>query len=136
MPTIAAIQRTNVVLIAMTAGVLTFVSSTNAAVSCVLGGAVVVANLFALSILGRLFLGVAAGGGKIAAKVGFLAIPLKLMLAIALIYVIFSRTPIDGLGFAFGVLTQMTAIIIETTRARISGGSPMNSGGEAPCQSQ
>jgi hypothetical protein len=38
---------------------------------------------------------------------------------IGLIYLVFTRAHIDGLGFGFGVLTQMTAIIIETGRASL-----------------
>ena len=38
---------------------------------------------------------------------------------IGLIYVVFARIHIDGLGFALGVLTQVTAIIIETARTSI-----------------
>jgi hypothetical protein len=36
-----------------------------------------------------------------------------------LIYVVFARIHLDGVGFATGVLTQMTAIIIETGRVTL-----------------
>jgi len=121
LPTISAIQRTNAVLIAVTSALLGAFYSPQAALGCVLGGAVVMANLFALAILGRLALAVASGGASSAAKLATLAIPLKLFVVIGLIYLVFTRVHIDGLGFGFGVLTQMTAIIIETGRASLRG---------------
>ena len=121
MPSIAAIQRTNVILIVVVALALGYYASPQAALACILGGAVVVANLFALSLIGRVALAVASGGASSAAKFGTLAIPLKLLLVIGLIYLVFTRAHIDGIGFGFGVLTQMTAIIIETGRASLRG---------------
>ena len=121
MPTIAAIQRTNLILVAIFAALLAYFASPQAAVGCILGGAVVIANLFALAIIGRIALAVASGGASAAAKLGTLAIPLKLFLVISLIYLVFTHAHIDGLGFGFGVLTQMTAIIIETGRASLRG---------------
>jgi len=123
MPTIAAIQRTNAVLIVVTSALLGALYSPQAALACALGGAVVMANLFALSIIGRLALAVASGGASSAAKLGTLAIPLKLLVVIGLVYLVFRHAHIDGFGFGFGVLTQMTAIIIETGRASLRGGA-------------
>ena len=120
-PTIAAIQRTNVILVAIFAGLLAYFASPQAAVGCILGGAVVIANLFALAIIGRVALAVASGGASAAAKLGAIAIPFKLFIVIGLIYLVFTHVHIDGLGFGFGVLTQMTAIIIETGRASLRG---------------
>jgi len=120
-PSIAAIQRTNVILAASAATLLGCFVSTQSAIGCVLGAAVVIANLFALAIIGRLALGVASSGASSAARLGALAIPLKLFLVVGLIYLVFSRAHIDGLGFGIGVLTQMTAIIIETGRALVRG---------------
>jgi hypothetical protein len=118
MPTIAAIQRTNVVLIAISASALAIFQSTTAAIGCLIGGFVVVANLWVLSALGRLVLAAAGAGisGK-AAKLGVAAIPLKLLIVIGLVYLVFSRVHVDPIGFGAGVLTQLTAIIIETGRA-------------------
>jgi len=120
MPTIGAIQRTNVILAAITAALLGYFVSPQAAIGCILGAVVVIANLFALSVLGRLALAVASGGASSAARLGALAIPMKLFIVVGLVYLIFTRAHIDGLGFGFGVLTQMTAIIIETGRAWLS----------------
>ena len=123
-PTIPAIQRMNVVLVVVTAAILALTLSTRAAVGCVLGGAVVIANLWILSLLGGLLLSAAAGGiSGTAAKLGVLAIPLKMLIVIGLVYLLFTQTKIDGLGFGLGVLTQMTAAIIETGRASLRGQS-------------
>ena len=130
MPTIAPIQRTTAVLTAIISVLLGVFYSPQSALGCVLGGAVVMANLFALAIIGRLALAVAAGGASSAAKFGTLAIPLKLFVVIGLIYLVFTRAHIDGLGFGFGVLTQMTAIIIETARASLRGRLSGAAGGE------
>jgi len=131
MPSIAAIQRTNVILIAIVAIGLGYFASPQAALGCILGGAVVVANLFALSLIGRVALAVASGGASSAAKFGTLAIPLKLLLVAGLVYLVFTRAHIDGIGFGFGVLTQMTAIIIETGRALLRGQRIEHRSGEA-----
>lgn len=122
MPTIAAIQRANVVLIALSAAALAIFDSIPAAIGCLIGGFVVVANLWVLSALGRLVLAAAGAGisGK-AAKLGAAAIPLKLLIVVALVYLIFSRVHVDPVGFGAGVLTQLTAIIIETGRASMGG---------------
>jgi ATP synthase I chain len=121
-PTIAAIQRTNVVLIAISAAALAVFVSTPAAIGCLIGGFVVVANLWVLSTLGRLVLAAAGAGisGR-AAKLGVAAIPLKLLIVVGLVYMVFSHVHVDPIGFGAGVLTQLTAIIIETARASMGG---------------
>lgn len=121
-PSIAAIQRTNVLLVALTAGILAYLVSINSAIGCMLGGAVVIANLWILAALGRLVLAAAGAGiSGGAARLGAAAIPLKLLIVVGLVYLIFAHAHIDGLGFGFGVLTQLAAIIIETGRASIGG---------------
>jgi hypothetical protein len=119
-PTIEGIQRTNVVLVALAAGVLALLDSSAAAVGCLFGGFVVIANLYVLAALGRMLLAVAGGGAAAGAKVvGALAIPLKLGLIILLVYLLFTRAHVDGVGFGLGVLTQLLAVIIETTRVAL-----------------
>ncbi|HUY38058.1 MAG TPA: hypothetical protein VMV13_04475 [Candidatus Binataceae bacterium] len=121
-PTIAAIQRTNVLLVALTAAALAYLVSINSAIGCMLGGAVVIANLWILAALGRLVLAAAGAGiSGNAARLGAAAIPLKLLIVVGLVYLAFTRAHIDGLGFGFGVLTQLAAIIIETGRASLAG---------------
>ena len=123
-PTIASIQRTNFILVAVSSSILALFASTQASVGCLLGGAVVIANLWILSALGGLLLAASSAGvSGAAAKLGALAIPLKLFIIVGLVYLIFTRAPIDGMGFGIGVLTQMAAIIIETGRASLRGAS-------------
>lgn len=120
MPTIAAIQRTNFVLVAASSSILALFASTSMAVGCLVGGAVVIANLWILAALGGLLLAASgAGVSGAAAKLGALAIPLKLLIVVGLVYLVFTRARIDGMGFGVGVLTQMAAIIIETGRASV-----------------
>ena len=118
-PTLASIQRTNAIVLVVTAGILAVADSTAAALACILGGAVVIGNLFLLGVLGRFALASAAGNGGSGAKLGLAALPLKLLMVAGLVYVLFSSIHIDGLGFGLGVLTQITAIIIETGRASL-----------------
>ena len=123
-PTITGIQRTNVVLVAVSATILAFFASMPAAIGCMLGGAVVIANLWILSALGGLILAASGAGiSGAAAKLGALAIPMKLLIVIGLVYLIFTRARVEPMGFGVGVLTQMLAIIIETGRASVRGAS-------------
>ena len=99
-PTIASIQRINFILVIVTAAILDLFASTPAAVGCLLGGAVVIANLWILSALGGLLLAASgAGVSGAAAKFGALAIPLKLLIVVGLVYLIFRRAHVDGMGF-------------------------------------
>jgi hypothetical protein len=121
-PTIASIQRTNFILVVVSASILALFASYTMAVGCVLGGTVVIANLWILSALGGLLLAASSAGvSGAAAKLGALTIPLKLLIIVSLVYLIFTRAHIDGMGFGIGVLTQMAAIIIETGRASLRG---------------
>lgn len=128
MPTIRSIQLTNVMLVCIAATAMAGFVSTSAAIGCLLGGGFVVANLFLLAALGRFALSAARTSGGVS-RIGLAAMPLKIALMIGLIYVVFARIHIDGLGFALGVLTQVTAIIIETARTsmrknRVDSGIP------------
>ncbi len=115
-PTIPAIQRTNLILVGSTALMLALLDSVAAGVGCLLGGGVVIANLYLLAVLGRAMLA-ASGGGAMAHRAGVLAIPLKLLLVVLLVYLVFEHVRVDPLGFGAGVLTQLLAISIETWRA-------------------
>jgi hypothetical protein len=117
-PAVSAIQRTNAILVVVSAAILSYATSPAAAIGCVLGGAVVIANLWVLSAMGRLILAASGAGiSGTAAKLGALAIPLKLLSVVGLMYLVFTRAHVDGMGFGVGVLTQLFAIIIETGRA-------------------
>jgi hypothetical protein len=122
MPTIWSIQRTNIILVAVSAAILAWFGSMTVAAGCILGGAVVIANLWILSALGGLLLAASGAGiSGVAAKLGALALPLKLLIIVGLVYLVFTRARVDGMGFGVGVLTQMAAIIIETGRASVRG---------------
>src|ERR1700693_2157636 len=128
MPTIRSIQLTNLLLVCVAAAAMACFVSTSAAIGCLLGGGFVVANLFLLAALGRFALSAARASGGVS-RMGLAAMPLKIALMIGLIYIVFARIHIDGLGFALGVLTQVTAIIIETARTsmrknRVDAGIP------------
>jgi hypothetical protein len=119
-PAISSIQRTNVVIVALAAAILALFASPASAIGCLLGGTVVIADLWILAAIGRVLLGAAGAGiSKGAARLGALAIPMKLFIVVGLVYLVFTRAHVDGLGFAVGVLTQMAAIIIETGRASV-----------------
>jgi hypothetical protein len=119
-PTIASIQRTNFILVVISSSILALFASAPVALGCVIGGSVVIANLWILSALGGLLLAASSAGvSGAAAKLGALAIPLKLFIIVGLVFLIFTRARIDGMGFGIGVLTQMAAIIIETGRASL-----------------
>ena len=123
-PTIPAIQRMNAILVAVTAALLFYFDSTAASLGFLLGGAIVIVNLWVLSLLGAAILAAAGAGiSGTAAKFGVMAIPLKMLIVVGLVFLVFRRTNIDGVGFALGVLTQMTAAIIETGRASLRGSS-------------
>src|SRR3984893_13410798 len=118
MPTLRSIQITNLVLVFISAGLLGYFVSNAAAIGCLIGGAVVVGNMFLLAALGRFALASAGRHGG-ATRLGIVALPLKLLLFAGLIYAVFAQIHIDGLGFALGVLTQVSAIIIETGRTSL-----------------
>jgi len=119
-PAISSIQRTNVVLVALSAAILAVFSTAQSAIGCLLGGAIVIANLWILAALGRMILAASGAGiSKGAARLGALAIPMKLFIVVGLVYLVFAHAGVDGMGFAIGVLTQMAAIIIETGRASV-----------------
>jgi hypothetical protein len=118
MPTIRSIQLTNVALVLVAATAMACFVSPAAGIGCLLGGGFVIVNLFLLAALGRFALAAARQSGGVS-KLGLAALPVKIALMVGLIYVVFVRIHIDGLGFALGVLTQVTAIIIETGRTSL-----------------
>ncbi len=115
MPTLRSIQVTNFALVLASASLMAYFVSRAAAIGCLVGGGVVIVNMLLLAVLGRFALSAARQSGGVS-RLGLIALPLKVALVVGLIYVVFARIHIDGLGFATGVLTQMTAIIIETGR--------------------
>jgi hypothetical protein len=117
LPALSAIQRTNVIVACVMALALLHFRSSAASISCLLGAAVVIANLFLLAFLARMLLASAAGGAS--GALGAVALPLKLILIAGLVYVVLFRSGIDGVGFALGVFSQLLAVLIETARANL-----------------
>lgn len=114
-PTITAIERTTLVLAAASAVVLLALASRATALGCLVGGVVMTANLAALAVIGRAILGAGRAGGA-ASRVALVVAPLKLLLLVAVVYLLLTRARIDVGGFMLGVLTQFAAIFIETWR--------------------
>lgn len=115
-PSIAAIQRTTAVLTAVLTLVLLGLGSAAMAVGCAVGGAVMMANLFLLSFVGRWIVAVAQQSGG-ANRLGIVAAPLKLLFIVTVVALLFSLTNLSAPGFVLGALTQPGAIFIETWRA-------------------
>ena len=106
LPALGAIQRTNVIVACVATLALLAFRSPAAAISCLLGATVVIANLFLLAVLGRLLLAGAAGGAG--GALGAIALPLKLVLIAGLVYVVLFRWGVDGVGFALGTYLGIT----------------------------
>jgi hypothetical protein len=124
-PTIAGIQRTTALLTIVFAALLLAFASRAAALGCVVGGALMVANLFLLTIVGRALVALAQGGA--AGKAGVVLAPLKLFFFVAAVYLIMTSMRLNLPGFMLGALTQFLAIFIETWHAS-SRGAPMRPG--------
>jgi len=117
-PTIEAIQRTTVVVAMLAAALLLLVASPASAVACVLGAALMVANLYALSWTVRTMFALARQAGG-ATALGLIAAPLKMLLLAGIAYLIIESSRVNVAGFIAGTLTQFVAIFIEVGRASI-----------------
>lgn len=115
-PTLGEIQRLNAILLAIAGLTLLLMVSPAASLSCVVGGAFVIANLVILNWLGQLIVAAAARSAQ--SPLSMVAIPLKLLLFGGLVYLALAKTGIDGIGFGVGVTTQPVAVIVEALRAR------------------
>jgi len=114
-PSLSKIQRTNMFLVAVLGTALLILRSPAASLACVLGGGIVILNLFLLGLMGRLLLVGAVGGASAALRAT--AIPFKLLLLVLLVYLVFTQTSVDPIGFSLGVLSQLVAVLIETALA-------------------
>jgi hypothetical protein len=115
LPTLTAIQRTNAVLAVALSLILLLLVSPRVALGCVLGTAVMIANLSLLAVVGRWILA-AAGQNKGSRRLGIIAAPLKLLFIITVVALLLSRAKISVAGFLFGALTQPAAILLEIFR--------------------
>ena len=114
-PTIGGIQRMTGILAAVATVVLAFAVSAAAALSCAVGAALMIANLFLLTIVGRAIITLAQGGAG--NKAGVILAPMKLFLFVVVVYILIAYTRLNLQGFMIGVLTQIVAIFIETWHA-------------------
>jgi hypothetical protein len=121
-PTVGAIQRTTIVVAILAAAFLLIEASPASAVSCILGAALMVANLFALSWIVQTMFGLARQAGG-ATAVGLIAAPMKMLLLVGITFLIVKSGRVNIVGFVAGTLTQFAAIFIEVGRALI-GTSP------------
>jgi hypothetical protein len=116
LPTIAGIQRVTAILTIVASLAMLATISTSAAIGCVAGGAVMIANLGVLVVAGNALVGLAQGGGGPAVRIGVVLAPLKLLLLMVVVYLLIARIRIDAIGFLVGSLTQFVAVFIETGR--------------------
>jgi len=115
-PTIGGIQGVTAITAAALSLLLFGTVSPAAALGCAVGGALMIANLFLLTFVGRWIIAVATQSGG-ASRLGIVAAPLKLLFIVTVVAWLLSRTNINVPGFVLGVLTQPAAIFIETWRA-------------------
>jgi hypothetical protein len=118
LPTISSIQRTAVVVAMFVAAILLIEASSASAISCILGAALMIANLSALNWTVRVMFALARQGGG-ATGLGLIAAPLKMLLMVGITYLIIQSGRVNLPGFIAGTLTQFIAIFIEVGRAAI-----------------
>jgi len=114
-PTIGGIHRTTGIVAAIATVMLAIFVSSAAALSCVVGAALMIGNLFLLAIVGRAIVALARGGtGN---KAGVILAPMKLFLFVGVVYILIAYTHLNLAGFMIGAMTQIVAIFIETWHA-------------------
>ena len=128
-PTIAGIQRIAALLTLLCAAAMVALVSARAGVSCAIGGALMMVNLYLLVIVGKAIVGMAAGGGA-AVKIGAVIAPFKLLFFMLVVYLLITRIQVDLFGFMAGVLTQFAAIFIETGRVSMRGSALLTEEGK------
>jgi hypothetical protein len=122
LPTVGEIQRTTIVAAVLCAIVLLAGVSVASATSCILGAALMVANLSALSWTVQMTFGLAHQAGG-ATALGLIVAPLKMLLLAAIVFWIIESQRVNVAGFIAGTLTQFVAIFIEIGRASIWSGT-------------
>jgi hypothetical protein len=118
MPSISAIQRTNLCLLVALCLMLLMYSA-QIALGCMVGGVLAALNLVVLSRFTQLVFRAAARGGR---PSPWLALaPLKLLLLIGVAYLAVWRLKLNPGGFALGISTPLFATFLEIARAALSG---------------
>lgn len=124
LPTVGAIQRTTIVVALLASAVLLVEASPASAGGCIFGAALMVANLTVLSWTVRAMFTLAqqAGGAN---RLGLLGAPFKMLLLMAIVYLIIESGRVNLPGFIVGTLTQFAAIFIEVGRAYLRRSLPL-----------
>ena len=119
MPTIGGIQRTTGIVAAIATVMLAIFASSAAALSCAVGAALMIGNLFLLTIVGRAIVALAQDGtGN---RAGIILAPMKLFLFVGVVYILIAYTHLNLTGFMIGAMTQIVAIFLETWHASSRG---------------
>jgi hypothetical protein len=115
-PTIAAIQRSTAVVAVPIGAVMWVAGSSANALAFLLGTALMMVNLYALSVTVKGLFAIArhAGGTK---QLGLVALPFKMLLLGAIAYELIESCQVNLPWFVIGTLTQFAGIFIEVTRA-------------------
>ena len=124
LPTIEAIQRTTVLVALLCAALLLVTVSPASARACIVGAALMVANLSVLSWTVRAMFTLArqAGGAN---GLGLVTAPLKMLLLMGSVYLMIKSGRVNLPGFVVGTLTQFAAIFIEVGRTYFRKGLPL-----------
>ena len=114
-PTIGGIQRATGIIAALATVILAIFASTAAAISCAVGAALMIGNLFLLTIVGHTIVALAQGGSG--NKAGVVLAPMKLLLFVGVVYILVAYTHLNLMGLMIGATTQIVAIFVETWHA-------------------
>jgi hypothetical protein len=114
-PTIATIERATAVVAIATAAVISLAFSPAAALGCLLGAALMMINLYVLTVMTRSIFAIAQQAGG-ATAIGLLAPPLKMLVLAGVVFLVVKSGRVNLPGFIAGSLTQFAAIFIEVGR--------------------
>ncbi|MGH8011685.1 MAG: ATP synthase subunit I, partial [Candidatus Binataceae bacterium] len=104
-PTIAGIQRATAIVALVLSGVLFVLVSPAVALGCLIGGAVMLSNLYAWALVARSIMAL-ANARQGSHPAGLILAPLKLVLLVIVVYLLISSFHINLPGFLAGLLTQ------------------------------
>lgn len=133
LPTVGGIQLATTIVAGALSAIMLAAGSPHAAIACLIGAAVIMANFYLLAWIGQWIFAVASQTGG-AHRLGLVAAPLKLLFIVSVVALLLSRTKLDVPGFMLGVLAQPAAIFIETWRSQHSA-RRLHAGAEAIIES-
>src|SRR5438105_2388413 len=100
----------------LTAAIMLIAASPAAALGGLCGGALMIANLYMLTLVGRSMIAIGQQRGG-ASAAGLVVVPMKMLAFAAIVYLVIQSRRLNVPGFIAGSLTQFIAIFIETWRA-------------------